>query len=323
MKFVREEANSIHDFLKDWFSDDEYLQVKTSGSTGKPKAILLKKKQMINSSLATGKALNLKPKTSALLCLPIDYIAGKLMLVRALVLGWDLHYVTPCSNPLEKINSSFDFTALVPLQLQNGLHKLHLFKKIIVGGGEVSKSLEKKLQQSKTTVFATYGMTETITHIALKPINHSKTSPAFFKVLPNVKIYKDERNCLVIEAPNVADKTIFTNDVIHLISENKFEWLGRYDNVINSGGIKLHPEIIEKKLESGITNRFFLAGIPDSKLGDKLVLIIEGNPIDLDLNRFNLSKFEYPKEVFFISKFSETNSGKVQRKDTLQRLNIN
>jgi O-succinylbenzoic acid--CoA ligase len=186
--------------------------------------------------------------------------------------------------------------------------------------------LQEKLQTVSTVVFATYGMTETITHIAAKKLNHvaslqgEMTKQSFYQTLPNITIYKDDRNCLVIDAPKVTENILFTNDVVQLISDRQFEWLGRFDNVINSGGIKLHPEKIEEKFTEIIVNRFFVAGMPDEKLGEKLVLIVEGNAQEINYESIELSKFEVPKEIYFVKNFAATDSGKIQRKKTLKKI---
>jgi O-succinylbenzoic acid--CoA ligase len=326
-------SDKIHYFLQEWFSEKDYVIVHTSGSTGIPKAIKLQKKQLQNSAVATGDFFKLKEKTTALLCLPIEYIAGKMMLVRAVTLGWHLDVISSSSNPLKQHLTSYDFAAMVPLQVENSIDKLHQIKKLIVGGGAVSNSLQEKLQEVTTEVFATYGMTETITHIAVKKLNNlglpkgNATNNTFYKILPNTTIYKDERNCLVIKNTNISDKVIFTNDVVALISDTQFEWLGRFDNVINSGGIKLYPEKIEAELSKIIKQRFFVAGIKDEKLGDKLVLLIESadtKSIKLQdeligkmKNSKLFSKFEIPKEIYFVDRFIETDSKKIQRKKTL------
>ena len=326
---------SVSTFLSNWFSSDDFITVQTSGSTGKPKSIKLKKEFMINSALATGDFFDLKEKTTALLCLSTDFIAGKMMLVRALVLGWKLDVVAPVSNPIENLKKEYDFAAFVPMQLQNSLKNIHKIKTIIVGGGIVSSKLEKQIQNIKTQVFATYGMTETITHIAVKKLNNVSEdeliSDSYYRVLPNIKIYRDTRNCLVIDAPKISQEIIITNDVVEIISENEFKWLGRFDNVINSGGIKLHPEIIEEKLSAIIKERYFVAGIRDEILGEKLVLVIESNIISNEKEKSlqqeirklkSLSKFEIPKEIYFVSKFIETETKKIQRSITLDLVNF-
>lgn len=315
-------SDEIHQFLIEWFSEEDFVVVNTSGSTGIPKPIQLNKELMKNSAIATGKFFNLKENTTALLCLPIHYIAGKMMLIRALTLGWHLDIIESNSQPLKDAEKEYDFSAMVPLQLENSLNKIHQIKKLIVGGGVVSNQLQEKLQVISSEVFATYGMTETITHVAVKRLNNVKVQPNYYQTLPNVTIYKDKRNCLVIDAEKVSEKIIFTNDVVDLISDTKFQWLGRFDNVINSGGIKLHPEKIEEKLSKIIENRFFVAGIPDEKLGEKLILIIEGKEQKISFEDANLSKYETPKQIYFIDKFVETETKKIQRTKTLDFINL-
>ncbi|MDO6743742.1 AMP-binding protein [Tenacibaculum soleae] len=326
--FSRAISNSIANFLSDWFHQKDFVTVQTSGSTGKPKSIQLKKEFMKNSALATGTFFNLKENTTALLCLSTDYIAGKMMLVRALTLGWQLDVVKPESNPLKGIEKQYDFSAMVPLQLRSSLNELHKIDKLIVGGGVVTADLIAAIQNISTKVFATYGMTETITHIAVKKLNDlplMAESRSVYKTLPNVLISQDNRNCLIIEAPKVTIEKIVTNDVVNIVSKTTFEWLGRIDNVINSGGVKLHPEKIEEKLSEIIEQRFFVSGIKDEVLGEKLILIIE-DVTSSEVESFllskikkesSLSKFEIPKEVYLLPKFIETETKKIQRKKTL------
>ncbi|WP_271406064.1 AMP-binding protein [Tenacibaculum soleae] len=326
--FSRTISNSIANFLSDWFHQKDFVTVQTSGSTGKPKPIQLKKEFMKNSALATGTFFNLKENTTALLCLSTDYIAGKMMLVRALTLGWQLDVVKPESNPLKGVEKQYDFSAMVPLQLRSSLNELSKVDKLIVGGGVVTADLIAAIQNISTKVFATYGMTETITHIAVKKLNDLpliRESRSLYKTLPNVLISQDNRNCLIIEAPKVTIEKIVTNDVVNIVSKTTFEWLGRIDNVINSGGIKLHPERIEEKLSEIIEQRFFVSGIKDEVLGEKLILIIEdvtSSGVESFLlskikKESSLSKFEIPKEVYFLPQFIETETKKIQRKKTL------
>lgn len=326
ISFSKGISSSLHHFLTGWFSESEVVTVKTSGSTGKPKNIELSKEHMKNSAFATGRFFEVHEKTKALCCLPIDFIAGKMMVVRAMILGWHLDVMEPSSTPLETLEKKYDFSAMVPLQLSNSLSKIHLIGQLIVGGGVVPAQLEESIQNLSTKIYATYGMTETITHVAVKPLNNSchseLVSESHYKTLSNVSISTDERNCLVINAPKVSDELIVTNDVVEMISTNEFIWKGRYDNVINSGGVKLYPEEIEKKLSSHIQIRFFAIGVPDKKLGEKLVLVVEGandpNILNEVRNLKVLGKYETPKEVFFVSQFKETPTGKIQRRETLE-----
>ena len=326
-------SDEIYQFLETWFSTDDFIIVKTSGSTGTPKDIKLEKKQMKNSAIATGDFFDLKENTTALLCLPTEYIAGKMMLVRALILGWRIDFVAPNSFPLRGIKKEYDFSAMVPLQLENSIDSLYKIKKLIVGGGVVSKLLQDKIQSITCAIYATYGMTETITHIAVKKLNNFNNNSSntiekpYYRLLPNIEFYKDARNCLVINAPKVSNEIIFTNDIVDLISDNQFDWLGRFDNVINSGGVKLHPEKIEDKLAAIIKNRFFVIGINDDRLGEKLILIIERSNVLREVSNKSLNekikdlktltKFEVPKEIYFVDQFIETETKKIQRNKTL------
>ncbi len=316
-------------FLLDWLDDKDYIVVQTSGSTGKPKKIKVFKQHMMNSAKATGKFFKIEENTTALLCLPVNYIAGKMMLVRAMVLGWKIDIVPPKTNPLDNIYKQYDFCAMVPLQLDNSVNRLHLVKKLIVGGGPVSAHLKELIQGIKTKVYETYGMTETVSHIAARRINpkkKDKKDTGFFKALPNITLSTDDRNCLIIKAPQLNEEIIVTNDVIELKTYKKFIWKGRYDNVINSGGVKLYPEEIEIKLQLLIGHRFFISSIPDNALGDKLVLIIERDYDEIAYltiqeainNLGTLDKYEIPKEIYFLPQFIETDNGKVQRSKTLE-----
>ncbi len=322
-------------FLSDWLDDSPTVAVNTSGSTGTPKPIVLQKYHMVNSALATGNFFDLRPGNSALLCLSADYIAGKMMLVRAMVLGLDLNCIAPSSNPLEESDKVYDFGAMVPMQLQHSLDKIDKIKKLIVGGAPISFSLKQKLGGVKSKVFETYGMTETITHIAVKEIDTSRLNARQtdivgvetlegnpFNALHDITLSTDNRNCLVIDAPKISNKRIITNDVVSLTSSTTFEWLGRYDNVINSGGVKLHPELIEGKLAPLIAQRFFVAGIQDTILGQKLILVVEGeNDVKKLLEDIaalsSIKKYEIPKEAFLLPYFVETDTGKIKRTETL------
>lgn len=311
--FIKEGAlyeKPVGNFIYDWFDNHTYIDLKTSGSTGEPKLIRMEKQAMVNSALATGDFLNLHAGNKALLCLPMDYIAGKMMFVRALILGLDLDFIEPTSNPLQNNNTNYDFVAMVPMQVQNSIKNLSQIKKLIIGGTSINHQLKNDLMQQPTQIFETYGMTETCTHVAAKKIGTD-----IFNALPNVSFSIDDRNCLTIDASKISSEKIITNDIVELISNNQFVLKGRIDNVINSGGVKLFPEEIESKLSSHITNRFYITSNEDEALGQKVVLVIESEPYKMEDAIFNdLSKFEKPKQIIFKPKFEETISGKVIRK---------
>lgn len=319
---------SVGQFIHEWLDTNDYIIVKTSGSTGVPKKIKVKKKAMLNSAEATGKFFKLPAETTALLCLPASYIAGKMMLVRAMVLGWQLDLVQPKSNPLDQVFKRYDFCAMTPFQLDNSLSRLHLIKKLIVGGGVLSIHIQNMVQGIETKIYETYGMTETVSHIAAKRVNPKRGLRMFapFKVFPDVSIAQDERNCLVISAPTISEEKIVTNDIVEILTYRKFIWKGRIDNVINSGGVKIHPEEVERKLQKIIVNRFFVTSLPDDALGDRLVLFVESAFSEEALHSLKaqicqldaLLKFEIPKKIYFVEKFEETHTGKINRMNTLK-----
>ena len=337
------------------------MELQSSGSTKTPKRITAQKKWMRNSALLTGKTFGLQKGDTALLCLPMKYVAGKMMVVRAMELEMDLKVVEPSSTPLKEIESTIDFAAMVPLQLENSLDLLYKVKILIVGGGKVNPQLVEKLQslpflgdsssilpydrgESKrdyprqlnspctrgsikdkegfqsTHIFETYGMTETLTHVAIKSLNSPNKSHVF-TALEGVRFETDERDCLVIHVPAVNPKPVVTNDIVELINETSFRWLGRFDNIINSGGVKILPEVVEAQLASVISDRrYFIAGLPDDSLGEKVVLIVEGKEMEISYD--SLEKYEEPKEIYFILKFVETETGKIHRINTLKISNI-
>jgi len=311
----------IGDFLVDWLNDKDFIIAQTSGSTGVPKQIKLYKQAMVNSAIATGNYFKLKPRDKALHCLPTQFIAGKMMLVRAMVLGLEIDIVEPTSQPVFDYKKHYDFCAMVPLQAEKSIDKLKNIKTLIIGGAAVTKSLKEKLQSVTTKVYETYGMTETSTHIAVRKLNSdvisSLVEKSHFTILPNITISKDDRDCLVIEAPKLFEGKLITNDLVRIESPKSFQLLGRQDSVINSGGIKLIPEQIEKKLAPFIQNRFIITSEADKHLGKKVILIIEANSNMLETSIFNvLDKYEKPKKVYAVKKFIETASGKVQRELT-------
>ena len=308
-------------FLTEWFDDRAFIIAKTSGSTGTPKAIKLYKKHMINSARMTGQYFGLKEGDRALLCLSPRYIAGKMMLVRALVLGLQLTAIETSGNPLQALQEPVDFAAMVPLQLYNALEyraslpkaedPMKKLKQLIVGGGVVSGALQARLGALPTKIYATYGMTETVSHVAVKKLNGTGVDDTY-RALPGITFSKDERACLRIKAPGLCTEMQVTNDLVALLDETRFRWLGRYDNMINSGGLKIIPEQVEKKLRKSIPERFFVTGMKDEKLGEKVVLLIEGEERPLRFDQVS-DPYEKPVAVFFVPRFEETETGKLRR----------
>lgn len=297
----------IIDFIK-YYQECQEIKVKTSGSTGKPKEFFLPKIAMQKSAELTGKFLILKNGDTALLCLPVEYIAGKMMIVRALEMELNLF----CIEPKSLINwneKPIDFVAMTPMQAENSIENLDKFKKIILGGAKVSLDLENKLKSVNSEIYETYGMTETITHIAMRKLNVEKD----FHVLPEMKIRQDARDCLVIKTPYFDDE-IVTNDLVEIVNENQFKLIGRIDNIINSGGIKINPEELEDKLKPFIPQPFIIHSKPDKKLGEKVVLIIESEEkFELKIPDNLIPKNQQPKEIIFIKSFPRTEIGKIKR----------
>lgn len=308
-------------FLKEWFSDSKTVKVQTSGSTGTPKVIEIEKEKMLNSAEMTCNFLGLKEGNSALICLPIEYISGKMMVVRAITRKLKLIISDPSLKPLENLNENIDFCAMTPLQVENSLDKIHFIKNLIIGGAAVSQSLKKKIAQillpsnSPTQIYETYGMSETLSHIALK-----KTYPTqdeYFSLFDGIEISTDERNCLKIFAPRLNSEILQTNDLVEIREGKQFKFLGRIDNVINSGGAKIFPEQLEALVKKEIPNEVVFLGIKDDILGEKLILIIEGFESENFKSQISNLKFEKsfhkPKEIIFIEKIPRTPNGKVNR----------
>jgi len=304
---------SLGVFITKWVDSCSEIELQTSGSTGDPKTVLMSKQAMVNSAIATGDYFKLKPGDSALSCLPFEYIAAKMMFVRAYVLGLELDCIHPSSKPLETVSRRYDFCAMVPLQVENCIDALHHIKTLIVGGAKLSNGLKSKLTKLQTTVYETFGMTETVSHIAVKEILESSS---LFEALPSVSFAIDTRNCLTIIAPHLVSKPIQTNDVVKLSSNTTFEWLGRYDTIINSGGIKISPEQLEQKLEGFIKERFFITSQKDNSLGEIVVIVIEGSKSNDTISFKVLDPIQRPKRVYYLHQFKETVSGKIKRQET-------
>jgi O-succinylbenzoic acid--CoA ligase len=316
----------IYSFLLDWLDDKDSILAQTSGSTGKPKKMRLSKQSMINSAKLSGTYFKWKKGDCALLCLSPNFIAGKMMVVRAFVWQLNLILVEPKGHPMKSVKSKINFAAMLPLQVINGLKEgvdFGLIDQLLIGGGAVDSQLEASLQELPTRCFSSYGMTETVSHVAIKVLN-GPTRANYFKGIGNVRFTIDERDCLQITAPEILSDTLQTNDLVRLIDDRKFIWLGRYDYVVNSGGIKLFPEQIEDKLKTVISEAFFLIGMKDELLGEKLVLLIEkANPPEVYISELRekmkglLDKYEQAREIFFLPKFQRTANGKLQRGESL------
>lgn len=315
-------------FIKEWFSDSTTVNVQTSGSTGTPKIFQIEKDRMRHSANKTCDVLDLKKGDSALICLPIEYISGKMMVVRAMERKLKLVVKTPSTKPIADLNEEIDFCAMSPLQVENSLDKIHFLKNLIIGGAAVSETLKIKISQklknstTQSLIFETYGMSETLSHIALKQIY--PIAEEYFKVLDDVQISLDERSCLQILAPKLNSELLSTNDLIEIKNDKEFKFLGRIDNVINSAGLKIYPEQLESLIKKEITNEVVFLGIQDDLLGQKLILIVEGeenSTISQQLeNVVYPSKNHQPKVIVWLANFPRIPNGKVNRKELQARV---
>ncbi|CAD7809851.1 2-succinylbenzoate--CoA ligase [Chryseobacterium aquaeductus] len=318
-------------FIKEWFSGTDTVSVQTSGSTGTPKIFEIEKAKMLYSARMTCNFLDLKKNDIALICLPIEYISGKMMVVRAIERKLKLVIAEPTLKPLENLISEIDFCAMTPLQVENSLDKIHLIKNLIIGGAAVSESLKIKIKQtlqlsdSQTNIYETYGMSETLSHIALKEIFPNQNQ--FFTVFENISISLDERGCLKILAPNLNNEILVTNDLVEITDENKFRFLGRIDNVINSGGAKIFAEELEALAKKEIPNEVVFLGLKDEILGKRLIAVIEGNESAEIIESFQKIQFEKkyhkPKQIIFVEEMPRTSNGKVKRIELRQMIESN
>ncbi len=326
---ISEFEKSLYSFIREWIADDEIITSNTSGTTGAPKTISFRKEQAIASAKMTCDYFGLNKNTNALLCLSPEYIAGKMMLVRAFVSGINLIVSPDTSNPLININTGIDFAAMVPLQVENCMNdagtrdKFQTITNVIIGGAPISHQLGERLSECNNNVYSTFSMTETLSHVALRKISGAEAKD-YYEGLAGINFSIDERGCLIINAPKLNDLPVVTNDVVEIINPAHFRWLGRYDNVINSGGIKIYPEILERKLSTILSNnQYFISSLRDEKLGQKVVMVVENASLDMIKNvagsmKNILSKYEIPKEYYVADKFIETATGKIKKEESLQ-----
>ena len=331
---VPEWENKIFHFISDWIRPGRTIPVTTSGSTGTPRIVDIPKVWMRKSAWLTGRTFNITAKQRALCCLPVDYIAGKMMIVRALELGMDLILVEPSSNLQNMVpGDPIQLAAMVPMQLhsslekKNGLNVLNTINTLLLGGGRVSLSIRKALDNVDCAVFQTYGMTETVSHVAVRALNGTDSTEEY-KALKGIQFASTLDNRLIINAPHLAIDSMETTDLVNLLSSTRFKWLGRADNIINSGGIKIIPEVVEEKLEQILVGKsYFIGSLPDEKLGEVAVLMIEDKIwterriAHLDEQLFDvLGTYEKPKKTFFLKEFIHTPTGKIHRSNTMKAL---
>ena len=322
---------TLEDFLSEWNNDSDRVLVHTSGSTGKPKPMMVEKKRMLNSARITCDFLGLKPGDSALLCMSLDYIAGKMVVVRSIERHLHLISVSPSGHPLKEVNEEITFAAMVPMQVYNTLQvpeereRLSHIRHLIIGGGAIDASLEQELKSlpGNIAIWSTYGMTETLSHIALRRINGEEASE-WYQPFDSVRISQTEEGCLVIDAPQVCAETLVTNDIVEIepyiynkVEKLRFRIKGRKDNVICSGGIKIQIEEVEAFLKPHLVKTFMLAKKKDGKFGEIAVLLTEDEDIktiEATVRRL-LSDHKYwiPREFLHVEHLPLTETGKPKR----------
>ena len=332
---------TLEDFLSEWNNGSDRVLVHTSGSTGKPKPMMVEKKRMLNSARITCDFLGLKPGDSALLCMSLDYIAGKMVVVRSIERHLHLISVSPSGHPLKDVNKEITFAAMVPMQVYNTLQvpeereRLSRIRHLIIGGGAIDAALEQELQSlpGDIAIWSTYGMTETLSHIALRRINGDEASE-WYQPFDSVHISQTEEGCLVIDAPQVCAETLVTNDIVEIepyiynkVEKLRFRIKGRKDNVICSGGIKIQIEEVEAFLKPHLEKPFMLAKKKDGKFGEIAVLLSEDEDIkrveatvrrllsDESEKSSDHKKYKYwiPKEFRYVEHLPLTETGKPKR----------
>ena len=311
-------ADDIVAFFEQWVSLNDFVEIKTSGSTGTPKVIRAKKEFMVQSALQTNSFFQLDNQSTALLCLSANYIAGQMMIVRAIVAQMNLIVVSPKGNITQKLSCNIDFAAMVPNQVLNCLKTpqyLNKIKTLIIGGGKVDIRLVEKLHNLSTNCYETFGMTETLSHIALKQLSVSDTP---FITLGGVTVAQSGRGTLVVNYPALGICAMETNDIVDVVSCNSFVWKGRTDFVINSGGIKISPEEIEMQIGKILPNMHFcISSLPDEKLGNKLVMVVETSTVNeselLQILKTELKPYYVPKAIVGIDVLPTNCNGKLDR----------
>ena len=332
---------TLEDFLSEWNNGSDRVLVHTSGSTGKPKPMMVEKKRMLNSARITCDFLGLKPGDSALLCMSLDYIAGKMVVVRSIERHLHLISVPPSGHPLKDVDEEITFAAMVPMQVYNTLQvpeereRLNRIRHLIIGGGAIDAALEQELQSlpGDIAIWSTYGMTETLSHIALRRINGDEPSE-WYQPFDSVHISQTEEGCLVIDAPQVCAETLVTNDIVEIepyiynkVEKLRFRIKGRKDNVICSGGIKIQIEEVETLLKPHLEKTFMLAKKKDGKFGEIAVLLTEDEDIkkveatvrrllsDESEKSSDHKKYKYwiPKEFRYVEHLPLTETGKPKR----------
>ena len=314
---------SLEEFLEEWNSDSPYVHVRTSGSTGEPKPMKVEKRRMLASARITCDFLGLKEGDTALLCMSLDYIAGKMMVVRAIERGLKLEVVKPSGHPLAETKVCPVFAAMVPMQVYNSLQvleereRLKMIRHLIIGGGAIDEALAQELKAFPNHVWSTYGMTETLSHIALRRLSGPEASE-WYTPFPSVSISLNDEGCLVIDAPEVCEERLVTNDMAVIQRGQSscvtFRILGRKDNIICSGGLKIQAEELERQLRPHLRVPYLISKRPDVKFGEIVVLFTEGSVDEArEVCERILPKYHQPRAYLHVDHIPLTETGKPAR----------
>ena len=311
----------LYIFLEKWFDASPVITVHTSGSTGTPKELVVRKDRMMQSARLTCEFLNLQAGDTALLCMNLRYIGAMMVVVRSLVAGLNLIVRPASGHPLSDIEEPLRFAAMVPLQVYNTLRvpeekaRLEQTDILIIGGGAVDDSLEAEISALPTAVYSTYGMTETLSHIALRRLNGDTASKHYYP-FPSVELSLSAESTLVVKAPLICGEVLQTNDIACIYPDGSFTIAGRKDNVINSGGIKIQAEEMEKRLRPFIPVPFVVTSVPDPRLGQALTLLIAGQVDVRELEsklQTVLDAYHRPRHIFMTESIPQTENGKTDR----------
>ena len=310
----------LQEFLTEWHNDSTTVLVHTSGSTGEPKPMRVEKRRMEASARTTCDFLGLRHGDTALLCMSLDYIAGKMMAVRSLVRGLRLVVVEPDGHPLATVTDHIDFAAMVPMQVWNSLQvpeqreRLMNIRHLIIGGGAIDDGLAEELRMFPNAVWSTYGMTETLSHIALRRLSGPDATD-WYTPFEGVGLSLTADGCLVINTPALHDGPLTTNDIAELVSDGRFKILGRKDNIICSGGLKIQAEEVERLLRPHIRVPYIITKRRDEKFGEVVVLLTEGDTSTAKtICQHVLSKYWQPRAYVHVDRIPLTPTGKPARK---------
>lgn len=318
----------VAEFRQQWFNSKPYIEAHTSGSTGIPKPVKLLKSDMRISARATNTFFGINKSSTLALPLSLDYIAGKMMAVRAFEAECKL-LILPISNNIQ-LTEAVDLLAVVPSQIQSILERRetwHHIKHLLVGGAPLSGELSRAFSTTGIKTYIGYGMTETCSHVALRNLSDDRP---IYTAMPDITFDASHEGCLTIKSEKFSWKKLQTRDLVELIDEKHFSWIGRADNVINSGGIKIFPEKAEHLIMDSLKQfpEFYIIGEDHAVWGQCAVAVArcsetEGIEFFNKIKALGLPKGWCPKAVLCVDDFMLTStSGKIRRilPDTFTRI---